>query len=197
MEIFTQGNLYLEVLEETTDVKAVYKCLVCGNTKEFYNYKIATGHTKTCGCMNGKAPLDLTITQEGFLVTATGLAVQGNMAKGYLGFRGQYIHRLVAEKFLPNPYNLTDVNHKDGNKHNNHVDNLEWCTRSHNIKHAWDNALNTGGTGAISKKRKFTDDEVRYIRNSNKGSTTLAQELDVSKTTIQNIRNRKIYANII
>ncbi len=47
-----------------------------------------------------------------------------------------YIHRLVAENFLPNPYNLKCVNHKDLNKQNNNVNNLEWCTYSYNVKHA-------------------------------------------------------------
>lgn len=44
-----------------------------------------------------------------------------------------YIHRLVATSFLPNPNNLPEVNHKDENKVNNRVDNLEWCDRMHNI----------------------------------------------------------------
>lgn len=44
------------------------------------------------------------------------------------------IHRLVAEAFIPNPNNFNIINHKDGNKLNNCVDNLEWCTQSHNVK---------------------------------------------------------------
>ena len=49
------------------------------------------------------------------------------------------IHRLVAQAFLPNE--KEQVNHKDGNKLNNHVDNLQWVTQSENMKHAYDTGL--------------------------------------------------------
>lgn len=47
------------------------------------------------------------------------------------------IHKLVAEAFIPNSYNYKEINHIDGNKHNNRADNLEWCSRSQNMLHAY------------------------------------------------------------
>lgn len=66
------------------------------------------------------------------------------------------VHRLVALTFIPNPDNLPEVNHKDGNKLNNHVDNLEWCTPSQNTQHAVDTGL-ISKQGLIDKSRMGAD----------------------------------------
>ena len=57
------------------------------------------------------------------------------------GQNRQYIHKLVAEVFIPNPNHLSEVNHIDGDKRNNRVENLEWCSHKENMQHAADHAL--------------------------------------------------------
>lgn len=56
------------------------------------------------------------------------IPIDGNPAK-------KLVHRLVAQTFIPNPDSLPEVNHKDNDRANNHVDNLEFCTRQYNIKY--------------------------------------------------------------
>ncbi len=70
----------------------------------------------------------------------------------------RYVHRLVAETFIANPDNLPEVNHIDGNPLNNHVDNLEWCTRSENVAHAY-------RTGLYRKRECFVCGKEMYIHS--------------------------------
>lgn len=55
---------------------------------------------------------------------------------GYLRAGKYLVHRLLAERYLPNPYNYKYINHKDGNKLNNDLSNLEWCTQKYNLHHS-------------------------------------------------------------
>lgn len=64
------------------------------------------------------------------------------------------VHRLVAKAFIPNPNNYEMVNHIDGNKRNNNVENLEWCSASHNMKHAYENHLITPKTTKVAQYTK-------------------------------------------
>lgn len=72
--------------------------------------------------------------------------------------RRYYIHRLVARAFLPNPDNKPTVNHKNLDKLDNRLDNLEWATHKENIDHARDIYGNYNAVGTNNGKSKLTED---------------------------------------
>ena len=104
-----------------------------------------------------------------------------------------FVHRLVALCFIPNPENKPEINHIDGHPLNNHVSNLEWCTRSENVQHAFDTGLMPQGEDNL--KALLSNEQVRYIRENPKGLTgrQLAEKFDVDKRTISLIQLGKIY----
>lgn len=82
-------------------------------------------------------------------------------------YKNYNFHRVVAEVFIPNPDNKPFVNHINGNKLDNRVENLEWCTQSENIKHAWKNGLSKPRRNEADKRSKRIDQltlDGEYIR---------------------------------
>lgn len=118
--------------------------------------------------------------------------------RNYLGIRKTLkIHRLVAIMFLDNPKNLPQINHKDGNKKNNKVDNLEWCNNSYNQKHAFLNNLQIN-KGSKNPRSKLSEENVIEIRKNGKYDTYLniSKKYKVSKSTIYSILNNKNWKNL-
>lgn len=108
------------------------------------------GHVRT----NGKRPGLLTLTKQPSGYRYAMIELSNGKQKNCR------VHRLVAEHFLPNPDNLPCINHIDGNKLNNHVSNLEWCTYQANMQHA----VRTG----LTNPHRWTDDERKQISERNK-----------------------------
>jgi hypothetical protein len=81
----------------------------------------------------------------------------------YNGDRIKGMHRIIATVFIPNPLNLPEVNHKDGIKSNNRVDNLEWCTKKHNMKHR--SEVLGCMVGTDNPTNKLTEEQVLEIYN--------------------------------
>lgn len=123
-------------------------------------------------------------------------------SRGYLSLqlcgKDCLIHRLVAKAFIPNPENKPQVNHIDGDKSNNNVENLEWCTSSENNKHRYRYGL-YNQDGVKNPQSKFTEEDVKEILEmlyKNITLTEIAKQYNVSITTISNIKNGITYKNI-
>ena len=103
----------------------------------------------------------------------------------------EYVHRLLATHFLPNPENKRTVNHKDGDKTNNSLSNLEWNTDSENIKHAYENGIHSGN-------RAFTDDQYGYMLNHFLNGMSLTKLAEIEKVVTATVsENLKTYAERI
>jgi hypothetical protein len=111
------------------------------------------------------------------------------------------VHILVASTFIPNEFNKPCVNHKDGDKSNNHVDNLEWCTYSENHKHAFKiglkvhNANMKNSTAMVRRKLTFKQaEEIRRLRiEENKSVAQLSKQFNVGAWIIKDILSNKTY----
>jgi hypothetical protein len=141
---------------------------------------------------------DYEITRDGQVINKhTGKILKGQPnGKGYLrvsiGKKLNFIHRLVAEKYIPNPNNYPQVNHKDGNKLNNCVENLEWVTNLDNRKHAVKEGLHLSGEACSWSRLNW--EKVEYIRNHPEiSSKEFSEKYQVAVRTIRDVREFKTW----
>ena len=151
--------------------------------KEFEEYTISKegvvyslkNNKKLKPWINGKGYLQVRLYKDG---------------KGY----DKRVHRLVAETYIKNKENKEQVNHIDGNKLNNNVNNLEWVTNSENQKHAFQTGIHKKDPEKcnLSKLTKIQVDEIRKKYKPRKVThQMLANEYGVNRRTIENIINKK------
>lgn len=97
------------------------------------------------------------------------------------------LHRLVAEAFIPNPERSPFINHKDSNRSNNDIRNLEWCSVT-------GNALHAANAGSLAKK--LTPQQIREIRACGGTDTSTAHAFGVSQVMVTRIRAGKAWRHV-
>lgn len=152
--------------------------------KNFSNYEVSeTGEVRSLGA-RGKAGKILrqhcNQKRRGYYYVGLGTGQRGVYAT-------KAVHRLVAEAFIPNPEHKPQVNHKDGNKANNAVTNLEWVTHTENIHHS----IATGLFNAGSKKEIHQYDTSGKFLKTFKSINEAAKVLGIHRVLISNVINGK------
>lgn len=149
-----------KTIEEATN----YEVSNCGNVR----------NSKTGHILKGR------ISKSGYLQVSIAGKEDGK-------FKNQYIHRLVAKYFIDNPEQKREVNHKDGNKLNNNIENLEWVTSSENQKHR----QQTLGKRKTSQRRIGRFSKEHILLQEYDSILEAAQSFGKSRVNIDNALQKK------
>lgn len=106
------------------------------------------------------------------------------------------VHRLIALHFIPNPLKKRCVNHKNGVKDDNRIENLEWCTHAENMQHAFGIGTQKGMKGRKHPMAKLTEDEVLEIRKSKEPHYMISAMYDISLNYVGQIKRKERWKHI-
>ena len=157
--------------------------------KEYNDYKVSNYGNILSFKQNKEKLLNLISDKKGYLIISL---FKNNIQKNFR------INRLVAQTFLPNPESKPEINHIDGNKQNNYVDNLEWVTHSENMKHAYKLGL-CFQKGEKNNASKLTNNDVLMIHGlylSFFSKRELALLFNISISNICYILNGKTWKHL-
>lgn len=105
------------------------------------------------------------------------------------------VHRLVAQAFIPNPFNKPFINHIDNNIENNHASNLEWCTSKENKDHSVEQGRQA--YGSKNGNSKFNERDIIKIRSCNLPVKEIMKIHKMSETNVREILNRKLWKHLV
>jgi hypothetical protein len=109
------------------------------------------------------------------------------------------VHRLLAFAYIPNPKQLPHINHKNGIKTDNRIENLEWIDHDGNMRHAFSTGL-VNNTGIKNGMSKLNEDQVREIKSllaSGMSQYKIAEKIGgISRSAVMNIKNRGQWSHV-
>jgi hypothetical protein len=182
-----------EIWRDISGYEGSYQVSNFGRVKSLFRSKIITSIKRTCLIHYKGKIKNLTPDTKGY--------VRVRLSDGRYNQKTFKVHRLVALAFISNPFKKSDINHKDCNKVNNHVKNLEWCTKIENIKHARQHGRFQRPKCENNHNAKLSNKQVKSIKKyleKNKWGlvTQLAKQYHVSRNTISDIKHNRSWITL-
>jgi len=175
------------MIEIWKDIKNYEGCYQVSNYDNVKSIERIVNHSIYGKLLIKSKILKTSVTNKGYLIVGLWKNNKG---------KSKTIHRLVIGTFISNPNNKLQVNHKDGNKTNNYLTNLEWSTSSENIKHAYNNNLIHSKTIPVLQFSK-NDEFLKEFNSITEASNYTNIDKSEISSVCHNRRNRKFAGGFI